>query len=77
MDKYTRYVTGTLGWVLLILGLALIYSVLIGDGMSSMNEEQTLKALLQNFMFMFITVSGALLLFCTRVLTLMEAREDS
>ena len=78
MGNYTRYFTGTLGWLLLILGLFAIYNININGMNPSYPDPPTFEQgqTLINIQIGML-VSSAVLLFCTRVLTLMEAREDS
>jgi hypothetical protein len=77
MGKYTRYFTGALGWLLFIAGLFAAYNVNI-NGMNPNYPELPTFEQANTLIFMQIglLVSGAVLLFCTRVLTLMEGGED-
>lgn len=81
MGKYTRYVLGGMGWLFLIVGIIGMYlaiSQLPGDyGITQASAAIDTAQATSRMLALFILVSGLILIFCTRVLTLMEAREDS
>jgi len=71
MGRFTRYFISIVAWLSLTWGI-LIITIAFRDYESV--EANTVKDIVGRFAALFMVIGGAVLMFCARVLTLMEEK---